>query len=162
METDQKKLTECYYLVKNINETFGIKIDTNTKNTSIVWFRHYITNKYKNDALRVTYEPLGKHHGTISAARKLLHKLTAKKEFIDISEVIESMDTKLYRKFIETHVTKKKRERKIVLSHEVNIKKLQMPTGEAMLLLRRNPKSNLWNKKISDWSYNDWQELKTY
>jgi len=162
METNEEKLKECHELVNKINETFGIKINGDKRDASIVWFRHYITDKYKKDALRVTYEPLNRYHATIGHARRLLHKLVFKQEFIDITEVIETLDVNLYKQFIDTHVKKRYDTSKTKPGHEANIKKLQMPTGQAMILLRKNPKSALWNKKIANWSYQDWQELKTY
>lgn len=57
---------------------------------------------------------------------------------------------------------KKRYDKKPFVPEAVSAKKLPMKTGDAMILLRKNPKSLLWNKVISDWNCNDLNELKSY
>lgn len=161
METNEKKLKECQELIHKINTTFNIKIDSDKKDVSIVWFRFYIIDKFKDEALRVSYVPLNKHHATISYIRKQLPKLKHKTEYKDIISVIESCNIDFYKAFLDKFV-KKRYEKKENIEQETKNKKLQMPINQAMALLRKKPKSLLWNKKISDWNYFDWKELNTY
>lgn len=161
-----EKQKECQYLVDEINSTFDIKIDSKDKSASVIWFRHYLIHKYINEPIRVVEFTLNKHYSSIIYIRKESLKFTKKQEFKDISEIIEKMDVKLYKDFISKHC-KKRYDRvydsgKEIIKIEGKPKKLQMPIGEVMILLRKNPTSSLWNKEISTWTCSDWNELKNY
>lgn len=161
-----EKQKECQYLVDKINSTFDIKIDSKDKSASVIWFRYYIIEKYRNELIKVSCEPLNKNHSSVSIARKELDTKSFLQQFKDISKVVETMNVKLYKDFISKHC-KKRYDRvydsgKEIVKVEGKSKKLQMPIGEVMILLRKNPTSPLWNKEISNWTCSDWNELKNY
>ena len=63
------------------------------------------------------------------------------------------MDVYLYERFlIRNYVYSRVKEKKIK----------KMPLDEVMKLLRKNMKSHLWNIEIANWSYKDWEILKSY
>lgn len=161
-----EKQKECQYLVDEINSTFNVKIDSKDKSASVIWFRYYIIEKYRNELIKVSCDPLNKNHSSVSIARKELATKSFQQQFKDISKVVETMNVGLYKKFVKTYL-RKRYDRvydsgKEIIKIEGKPKKLQMPTGEAMILLRKNPTSPLWNKEIYRWSFSDWNELKKY
>lgn len=161
-----EKQKECQYLVDEINSTFNVKIDSKDKSASVIWFRYYIIEKYRNELIKVSCDPLNKNHSSVSIARKELATKSFQQQFKDISKVVETMNVGLYKKFVKTYLRKRYdrvyESGKEIIKIDGKPKKLQMPTGEAMILLRKNPTSPLWNKEIYRWSFSDWNELKKY
>ena len=161
-----EKQKECQDLVDEINSTFEVKIDSKDKSASLIWFRYYIIDKYRNELIKVSCEPLNKNYTSVSVARKDLATKSFQQQFKDISKVVETMDVGLYKKFVKTYV-RKRYDRvydsgKEIIKIEGKPKKVIIPTAQAMILLRKNPKSPLWNKEIYRWSFSDWNELKSY
>lgn len=158
---NKPKQKECFELIDKINEALKIKINVESKRHELVWMRYYVVNKYEDYEVSVCSTPLNKHHASILYLRKNLPKIRKMQAFKDISKVVETLDIKIYKQFIVDHV-KKRYDKKPSIPESVSAKKLPMKTGNAMMLLRKNRKSLLWNKVISDWNCNDWNELKTY
>lgn len=166
-----EKQKECQDLVDEINSTFDVDLRTETKDISVIWFRYYIINKFKYEHNKVCYIPLNKTNGAINYLKKQLPLKITSNKYKDILKVIESKDVNrcllFLNKYFDARKEKKKQQNMLNKStvnvvKKVSIKKLQMPTGDAMILLRKNPQSPLWNKEIYRWSFSDWNELKNY
>ena len=152
---------ECYELVSKINTTFDIRIDSGDKSTSVIYFRYYIIDKYKNEPIKVCSVPLNKHFSSISVARKELQTNSFKQEFRDICKVVETMDVKLYQEFVKNYV-RKRYDRLYDAGKEIPTKNVKLPKEEAKRLLCKNMKSPLWNIEMHKWTADQWRELKTY
>jgi hypothetical protein len=80
-----------------------------------------------------------------------------RKQFLDISKIVDTMDSELYQTFLVEHSTNKYIARPEV--EQKPLKKRPKTLTEVILILRKVKRSKLWDKPFNKWTYSDFKDL---
>ena len=144
---------------KDIENAFSLDLQNTSRSLLVKMIRYVVFERYQNEDYKTLCEPFLITQQTVSATRKQLKRIIDTEIYEDFKTAVNSLDAYIMNKCISKHITRRYELPKIQVE-KAEIPKLKVP--EIMAILRRKKDSPLWNKRISDWNFNDWKLLKNY
>lgn len=142
---------------KDIENAFSLDLQNTSRSLLVKMIRYVVFERYQHEDYKTLCEPFLISQQTVSSTRKQLKKIVDTEIYDDFKIAVESLDNIVMNRCIDKHIPRRWDLPKIeVVKSDIP----KMKTPEIMAILRRKKDSPLWNKRISEWNYRDFQELK--